>query len=213
MKNCRSLLRRLSRIDIVLNQAVCALWKAATVPERTLQIASTLMPACHSNHERSSSILSKRESEDMTARILPNSAELPEGFLYRPEFLSAEEEAALLRTIKTLEFGAYDFHGYIAKRRVVVWGEGYESGEQRMVITDGTIPEFLRPIRERAATVAGLPAEGIVQALVTEYSAGTAIGWHRDRPQFETIIGISLGSSARFRLKPYRAEGKLFLQS
>jgi alkylated DNA repair dioxygenase AlkB len=40
--------------------------------------------------------------------------------------------------------------------------------------------------------------------MVTEYSVGTPIGWHRDSPQFGTIIGISLRSSSRLRLKPYQ---------
>jgi alkylated DNA repair dioxygenase AlkB len=133
-----------------------------------------------------------------------NPAELPLGFLYQPNFLSETEEADLLRTIETLEFGAYDFRGYIAKRRVVAYGGGYDSGTRRMAITDEVIPEFLRSIRDRAAAIAGMSADEIVQAMVTEYSVGTPIGWHRDSPQFGTIIGISLRSSSRLRLKPYQ---------
>lgn len=78
-----------------------------------------------------------------------------------------------------------------------------------MAIADKTIPEFLTAIRERAAAIAGMRADEIVQAMVTEYSAGTPIGWHRDSPQFETIIGISLASACRLRLKPYQGEGKI----
>ena len=136
-------------------------------------------------------------------------AEWPQGFLYQSNFLTETEEAGLLRTIEDLEFGAYDFRGYIAKRRVVAYGEGYESGTRRMAISAAVIPEFLRAIRDRAAVVAGLPADEIVQTLVTEYSVGTPIGWHRDSPQFGTIIGISLRSAARLRLKPYQGEGKI----
>src|ERR1700733_10186889 len=136
-------------------------------------------------------------------------AELPEGFTYQPDFLSETEEADLLRTFETLEFGAYDFRGYIAKRRVVAYGGGYESGTRRMATTANVIPEYLRAIRDRAAAVAAMFADEIVQAMVTEYSVGTPIGWHRDSPQFETIIGISLGSATRLRLKPYQGEGKI----
>lgn len=46
-------------------------------------------------------------------------SELPDGFLYSPEFISSEEENELLRQIANLEFRAFDFHGYIAKRRIV----------------------------------------------------------------------------------------------
>jgi alkylated DNA repair dioxygenase AlkB len=109
---------------------------------------------------------------------------LPDGFLYQADFLSEIEEADLMAMIETLEFGAYEFRGYVAKRRVVAYGGGYESGNRRVAIASDTTPPFLRPIRERAAAVAGMSADDIVQALVTEYSVGTPIGWHRDSPQF-----------------------------
>jgi alkylated DNA repair dioxygenase AlkB len=145
----------------------------------------------------------------MPAKRYATPAELPEGFLYHQKFLTETEEAELLRTVQTLEFGTYDFRGYIARRRVVAYGGGYESGSRRMEITDKTLPDFLTSIRDRAAAVAGLQAQQITQALVTEYSVGTPIGWHRDSPQFETIIGISLASACRLRLKPYKGEGKI----
>jgi alkylated DNA repair dioxygenase AlkB len=145
----------------------------------------------------------------MPAIKLASPAELPEGFLYQTDFLCELEEAELLRVFQTLEFGAYEFRGYIAKRRVVAFGGGYDSGSRRMAITANVIPEFLIPIRDRAAAVAGMCPGEIAQAMVTEYSMGTPIGWHRDMPQFETIIGISLGSACRMRLKPYNAEGKV----
>lgn len=145
----------------------------------------------------------------MPVKRFAEAAEWPEGFLYRAEFLSEREEREILLTIRTLEFGAYDFRGYIAKRRVVAYGGGYESGTRRMAIASPSLPDFLLSIRERAAAVAGMDADEIAQALVTEYSAGTPIGWHRDSPQFETIIGISLASPCRLRLKPYQGEGKI----
>ncbi len=38
---------------------------------------------------------------------------------------------------------------------------------------------------------------------MTEYPPGAPIGWHRDVPQFEDVVGISLASACRMRLKPY----------
>jgi len=139
----------------------------------------------------------------MPAKRFADPAEWPQGFLYQSNFLSEVEEANLSRTFEGLEFGAYDFRGYVAKRRVVAYGGGYEAGPRRMAISAEVIPEYLLAIRDRAAGVAGMSAEEIVQAMVTEYSVGTPIGWHRDSPQFGTIIGISLRSAARLRLKPY----------
>ena len=151
----------------------------------------------------------RRDNAIMPAKKFANPTVLPEGFLYQSDFLSDGEEADLLRTIETLQFGAYDFRGYIEKRRVVAYGSGYGSGTRRMAVTDKVLPDFLSSIRDRAVVIAGMPADEIVQALVTEYSVGTPIGWHRDSPQFETIIGISLRSSCRLRLKPYQGEGKI----
>ena len=79
----------------------------------------------------------------MPVKQFAHPAELPEGFLYQPNFLRETEESDLLRTIGTLEFGAYDFREYIAKRRVVAYGGGYKSGTRRMAITDKVISEFL----------------------------------------------------------------------
>jgi alkylated DNA repair dioxygenase AlkB len=135
-------------------------------------------------------------------------SELPEGFLYQPDFLSVAEEADLLSIIQELEFTAFDFHGYIAKRRIVEYGFEYDFGSRRASATR-PIPHFLFPFRDRAAAFAGAEPDALVEAVITEYPPGAPIGWHRDVPQFEIIIGISLGNSARMRFKPYRAEGKL----
>lgn len=133
---------------------------------------------------------------------------LPEGFLYRPEFISVEEEDHFLAEIAQLEFRAFDFHGYIAKRRIVEYGFEYDFSS-RQAETARPLPSFLNPFRERAAGWAEVSADEIVEAVITEYSPGSPIGWHRDVPQFETIIGISLKSSCRFRFKPYRRAGKI----
>lgn len=131
--------------------------------------------------------------------------ELPKGFLYREEFLSAAEETELLRIFSSLDFTAYDYHGYQAKRRVVRFGVSYDINTQRPNESTPPIPEFLLGIRASAAEIAVIPADDLAQAMVSEYSVGAPIGWHRDAPQFGTIIGISLASACRMRLKPYTA--------
>ena len=132
---------------------------------------------------------------------------LPEGLLYQTDFLTREEEAELLGIFRELPFQAFDFHGYTARRRVLEFGLEYDFTTRRATPTQN-FPEFLSSVRERAAQFAGLSALTLVEGMVTEYSPGAPIGWHRDAPQFGTIIGISLAGSARMRFKPYRAEGK-----
>ena len=39
------------------------------------------------------------------------------------------------------------------------------------------------------------------------YDPGAGIGWHRDRPVFEHVIGISLGQPASLRLRRRKARG------
>jgi alkylated DNA repair dioxygenase AlkB len=134
--------------------------------------------------------------------------ELPEGFLYEPDFLTHEEHADLARTFATLPFEAYDHHGFTAKRRVARYGLSYDFTTQSTSAAD-PIPEFLQSIRERAAALAGFASEALVQGMVTEYPPGAPIGWHRDAPQFGTVIGISLLTPARMRFKPYKKEGKI----
>jgi alkylated DNA repair dioxygenase AlkB len=132
---------------------------------------------------------------------------LPEGLLYQPDFLSEAEEADLIGIFRELPFQAFDFHGYTARRRVLEFGLEYDFSTHRATPTQ-SFPEFLSPVRERAAQFAGVSAASLVEGMVTEYSPGAPIGWHRDAPQFGKIIGISLASVSRMRFKPYRAEGK-----
>jgi len=135
--------------------------------------------------------------------------ELPEGFLYRSDFLSAAEETELLRIFSGLNFTAYDYHGYQAKRRVVRYGVSYDINTRDLNETIPPIPDYLLGIRSRAAEFADLPFDDLAQAMVSEYSVGTPMGWHRDAPQFGTIIGISLASACRMRLKPSDSPGKI----
>lgn len=139
----------------------------------------------------------------MAAIKLARVDELPEGFLYRDGFLTEAEESELLAIFRGLGFVAYDYHGYQAKRRIVRYGVNYDINTREEGEGVLPIPEFLIGIRSRAASFAGIAADELVQAMVSEYSVGTPIGWHRDAPQFGIIIGISLGSACRMRLKAY----------
>lgn len=129
---------------------------------------------------------------------------LPEGFAYRPELVSPHEEAELLAHFRELDFREYEFHGYLGKRRVVSFGLHYDSNVSAVVSTS-EIPEFLLALRQKAADFASLAPGKLQQALVTEYMPGAAIGWHRDRPAYRDIVGVSFSSPCRFRLRRKRA--------
>ncbi|MBV8888891.1 MAG: alpha-ketoglutarate-dependent dioxygenase AlkB [Alphaproteobacteria bacterium] len=132
--------------------------------------------------------------------LLDDPRALPPGFAYRADLLSPAEESELLLRMQELPFKEFAFHGYFGKRRVVSFGLSYDFNERRARRAD-PIPAFLGPLRDRAAEYAGLAPAGIEHALVTEYTPGAAIGWHRDRPQFDDVIGISLAAACRFRFR------------
>jgi alkylated DNA repair dioxygenase AlkB len=125
---------------------------------------------------------------------------LPDGFEYRPEFLSPEQEAELMDGFRSLAFKEFEFHGYLGKRRVVSFGFHYDFGAGRGHAID-EIPDLLLPLRETAAAFAGIAAGELQHVLVAEYPPGAGIGWHRDRPVFKDVVGVSFGSSCRFRLR------------
>ena len=125
---------------------------------------------------------------------------LPEGFEYRPDLLSPAEEAELLGYFTQLEFKPFEFHGYLGNRRVVSFGLHYDFAGGGMTRTQ-EIPDFLLPLRDRAAAFAGLAAAELEHVLVAQYPPGAGIGWHRDRPAFGDVIGVSLASACRFRLR------------
>jgi len=131
---------------------------------------------------------------------------LPEGFTYQPDILSPDDEAALVAHIRDLPFREFEFQGYLGKRRVVSFGLHYDFAE-RAVRQAEPIPDFLLPLRARAAAFAAVPADDIQHALVTEYSPGAPIGWHCDRPVFGDVIGVSLLSACRFRLRRKHGAG------
>jgi alkylated DNA repair dioxygenase AlkB len=131
---------------------------------------------------------------------------LPDGFWYQPEFLSIAEEQQLLQQISMVAFHPFDFHGYQARRRIVVYGWDYNFTSREAAETE-PIPDYLIPLRNRAAEFAGIERLSLVEAVVTEYPPGAPIGWHRDVPQFEDVIGVSLASPCRMRLKPYSRKG------
>jgi alkylated DNA repair dioxygenase AlkB len=125
---------------------------------------------------------------------------LPEGFVYKPRFLSAEEEGALLKDFQSLPLKPFEFHGFLGKRRVASFGFRYDFTMGKLERIE-PMPVFLHPSRDRAAQLFGLSVEDVVHAMVTEYEPGAAIGWHRDRAVFDEVAGISLGSACSFRFR------------
>jgi alkylated DNA repair dioxygenase AlkB len=125
---------------------------------------------------------------------------LPAGFQYQADLISPKEEQNLLERFAGLPFREFEFHGYVGKRRTVSFGWEYDFSTEQVLPTED-IPDFLLPLREKAASFAGLAASELPHALVTEYQAGAAIGWHKDKGVFGDVVGISLLAPCVFRLR------------
>jgi alkylated DNA repair dioxygenase AlkB len=128
--------------------------------------------------------------------------ELPDGLRYAEGFLDQNEEATILRSIRGLPLEAAQYKQFTARRRIVSYGGRYDFSSNELLVA-GPIPEWLLPLRDRAAAWAGLDGGGIEHALIAEYAPGTPLGWHRDVPDFEAIVGVSLGGWCRMRFRRY----------
>lgn len=126
----------------------------------------------------------------------------PQGLRYENGFLSVDEEASLISAITALPLREMRYKAYTARRRVVSYGASYDFDEG-MLRPSGPPPAFLKALGAKAAAWAGLPAKDFTQILVAEYQPGTPLGWHRDVPDFEDIVGVSLASAALLRFRPY----------
>ena len=124
--------------------------------------------------------------------------DLPAGFDYRDDFISAAQEQGLLDAIGEVTFAEFTMRGVVARRRVAFYGESYDRAEAR------PLPDFLLALRASIADWAGLDAAAFAMALINEYQPGAPIGWHRDAPQYDLVSGVSLLSTCRMKLRPYR---------
>jgi len=135
---------------------------------------------------------------------LPSLSDLPDGFRYKSDLIDIDVERYLIESIHALDFAPFQFHGFEGKRRVVSYGWRYDFNGGGLKKAED-LPAFLLPVREAAAAAFGIDGASLEQALLLEYPPGSTIGWHRDRPVFGDVVGISLLSACTFRFR--RKEG------
>ena len=133
-------------------------------------------------------------------------APLVPGLAYRQELVGRDEEAQLVTAIEALDLSPFKFQGWTGKRLTRSFGWRYDFDE-RSFEPAGPLPTWLLPLRDAAAAFAGMAADELINALITRYDIGAGIGWHRDRPQFGKVVGISLAGSATLRFRQRTASG------
>jgi alkylated DNA repair dioxygenase AlkB len=124
----------------------------------------------------------------------------PEGFAYRADLITPAEEQALVARLGELPFEPFLFRGYEGRRRVVSFGLRYDFSGAGLVKAP-PIPSWLHPVRDRAAAFAGVDPTAFAHLLINEYRQGAPIGWHRDRPVFDKVVGVSLLSPTTMRFR------------
>lgn len=130
----------------------------------------------------------------------------PPGFAYLPDLVSPDEADALVRRFEQLPFQPFDFRGFKGNRQTVAFGSRYDFTHGRMTSAE-PVPEWLCPLRARAAVFARVDDHALDQVLITQYPPGAGIGWHRDRPEYGKVIGFSFASACILRLRRPDGEG------
>src|SRR6201987_5027944 len=128
------------------------------------------------------------------------------GLFQRSAIVTPGEEQMLIESIDAAELSPFRFHGWLGKRLTVMYGWNYDFDDASFTPAEA-IPDWLLPLRAKAARFAGLPPDELAQALLIRYDPGAGIGWHRDRPVFEHVLGISLGAPATMRFRRRRSGG------
>jgi alkylated DNA repair dioxygenase AlkB len=125
---------------------------------------------------------------------------LIEGLRYAEAVVGVSEERALLERLGAVELAPFRFHGWLGNRKTQSFGWRYDFEDASFTPAE-PLPDWLLPLRERAASFAGLRADVFVHVLIARYDPGAGIGWHRDRDVFDQVVGISLSSPATLRFR------------
>jgi DNA oxidative demethylase len=120
------------------------------------------------------------------------------GLTLWPDFISLTEEREVERAVDAAPLAPFQFGQWEGKRLTASYGHGYDFGRGR-VESAPPFPDWLAALAERISPLAG--GVEFAQGLVIRYDPGAQIGWHRDRPQFGLVAGLSLSSAARLRLR------------
>ena len=124
----------------------------------------------------------------------------PQGLRYQADFIPAEEEDDLIARIRALPLAPFQFGVFAGKRRVMSFGWRYDYSNHRLEQA-ADLPAWAAHLIAKVEAFAGLRPGSVRQLLCTEYDQGVGIGWHRDKPHFDKVFGLSLASTCRLRFR------------
>src|SRR4051794_19221687 len=130
-----------------------------------------------------------------------------QGLRYELELMPPEMERQLLDVFESLRWDPIVIRGQAAKRTARHFGLDYDY-EARTPVPGEPVPDWLDPARALAADFAGAEPERLAEILVQRYPPGSTIGWHRDAPAFDEVIGLSIGGFSRMRFQRGKGEAR-----
>ena len=128
------------------------------------------------------------------------------GLAVREDLITAAEEQSLIERLHALDLAPFRFQGWLGNRKTMSLGWRYDFDDASFLPTE-LIPDWLEPVRARAAAFAGIDPGDFVHALLARYDPGAGIGWHKDRDVFEQVVGVSLNTPATLRFRQRTATG------
>lgn len=124
----------------------------------------------------------------------------PQGFHYRSNFITQQQEYHLWQFVRTLEFQEVWRSGRSPQRVTRQFGEVIDPEAE--VVTSRAIPKELKGLKTKAAKFAGLAERDLSQVLITKYPPGSGVGWHLELPHYDQVmVSVLLGFSCLLQLR------------
>ena len=124
---------------------------------------------------------------------------LPPGLKLADEVVTSEEEADLITLIERsgLSYSPYDPEN---PRSSTSYGWKYDYGSDSFLAC-APMPNGFRAICEKAAAFAGVEPDQLAECLLNRYEPGAIIQPHLDKPVWEHVVGISLGTPTTMQFR------------
>jgi alkylated DNA repair dioxygenase AlkB len=127
------------------------------------------------------------------------------GLDYRENFVTEREEPPVIDRLASLDLAPFRFQGWLGNRKTRSFGWRYDFDDASFTRAE-PIPDWLEPLRAKAAGFSGVSPDEFVHVLLARYDPGAGIGWHKDRDVFEQVVGVSLHAPATLRFRQ-RSDG------
>ena len=122
------------------------------------------------------------------------------GLAFVADAVTPAQESALAAHIDAAPLEPFKFGQWRGKRLTAHYGSAYDFSRGGLDEAP-PLPDWLIELRDRLAPLAGLDPRALQAALLIRYDPGAGIGWHRDRPQYGEVLGLSLGADCTMRLR------------